>query len=172
MAKLIITPEDGMPAAHDLDAPDGDVITIGRLPDNQIQIDDASVSSHHAQISVSGSSWLLKDLNSTNGTRRNGEKVTEATLEHGDELRFGKIRARFESAAAGGDTKPMPEADKVAISIAESSERPTDFQNASPFQRKASKRDVFGSATMAVAAIAFLTFLAAVANLFLLKPPQ
>ncbi len=172
MAKLIILPEDGLPVTHDIDATEGDVITVGRLPDNQVQIDDASVSSHHAQISLVGGKWIFKDLNSTNGSRHNGEQVTEASLEHGDELRFGKIRARFESAADSADAKPLPEADKVAVALADSSERPEDFQNASPFPRKAKGKDSFSQAVMAIAALAFLTFLAAVAQLLLVKPPQ
>lgn len=172
MAKLIVTPEDGLPVTHDFDASEGDVITIGRLPDNQVQIDDASISSHHAQISKAGGAWVFKDLNSTNGSRHNGEQVTEVRLEHGDELRLGKIRVRFESVASAADAKSLPEVGKVAVALADSSERPSDFQNASPFHRKAQSKDTLGRATLAVAALAFLTFLAAAVQLLLVKPPQ
>jgi pSer/pThr/pTyr-binding forkhead associated (FHA) protein len=52
-------------------------ITIGRAPDNTIQIDDPSVSGRHAQLLLIGQRYQLKDLDSTNGTRVNGEAVTE-----------------------------------------------------------------------------------------------
>ena len=69
MPKLKISLPDGITAAHDLTE---NSITLGRVADNAIQIDDASVSSHHAEFTRDGDEYSLKDLDSTNGTRLNG----------------------------------------------------------------------------------------------------
>ena len=63
-------------------------------------IDDASVSSYHAQISKSGGIYLLKDLGSTNGTIVNGVKTTAPiALRAGDEHRGETTSAGARSAA-------------------------------------------------------------------------
>ena len=72
MRKLQIILPDGTESTHELTE---DVVTLGRLSDNTIRIDDASVSSHHAQFTLAGGEYRLKDLNSTNGTRVNGEQI-------------------------------------------------------------------------------------------------
>ena len=171
MAKLTITLDDAPPAVHDLDGGEGDVVTIGRVSDNDIQIDDASVSSHHAQLECDGDVWSLKDLNSTNGTRRNGETIGESRLEDGDELRIGKIVARYEIGDPG-ESKPLPEAGKVAASLGEDSRMPSDFENASPFKQKAKKKDPFGMAAMLVAILAILAIAGVGIQLFTLAAPQ
>lgn len=56
----------------------GDLVRIGRALDNQIQVDDFGVSSHHAVIEFNGAAWQVRDLGSTNGTFWNGQPV--ATL--------------------------------------------------------------------------------------------
>jgi pSer/pThr/pTyr-binding forkhead associated (FHA) protein len=60
------------------------VIAIGRAPENLIHLEEPSVSSRHAQITVSGDSYELRDLDSTNGTRVNGESITSAPGPAGD----------------------------------------------------------------------------------------
>ncbi|HZJ17269.1 MAG TPA: FHA domain-containing protein, partial [Chthoniobacteraceae bacterium] len=69
MPKLQISLPDGTQNSFDLIE---DTITVGRVEDNMIQIDDASVSSHHAELVRDGDDYLLRDLDSTNGTRLNG----------------------------------------------------------------------------------------------------
>ena len=73
----------------------GDFVTIGRDPSNHIAVDHPSVSTHHAVLLRSGASYWLKDLNSTNGTRINGDCVTDAELKDGDTIRFGSVAAIF-----------------------------------------------------------------------------
>lgn len=95
MPKLLVTLPDSGEVRHDLTEP---VITLGRLDENALPIDDPSVSSRHAHLVVQDSgNYQLCDLNSTNGTRVNGERVTEATLRPGDRVRFGKVEAVYES---------------------------------------------------------------------------
>lgn len=59
-------------------------ITIGRRPHNDILIDDVSVSGEHAVIVTSGEDAYLEDLDSTNGTRVNGQPVKKHFLQDGD----------------------------------------------------------------------------------------
>src|SRR5438876_8530700 len=78
--------------------------TVGRVEDNTFQIPETSVSSHHAEILLRGTDVVVKDLNSTNGTYINGEKISEAVVKPGQILRLGMIEMRLESgdAAPGG----------------------------------------------------------------------
>lgn len=71
--------------------------TVGRVEDNTFQIPETSVSSHHAEILLRGSEVVIKDLNSTNGTFINGEKVSESVLKPGQILRLGMIEMRLET---------------------------------------------------------------------------
>jgi len=72
-----------------------EAITLGRMKGNTIAIDDVSVSLSHAKIIRIGDDFLLKDLNSTNGTMLNGQSINEARLRHGDQLKFGEVLAVF-----------------------------------------------------------------------------
>jgi pSer/pThr/pTyr-binding forkhead associated (FHA) protein len=75
--------------------------SIGRAPDNSISIDDQRVSQYHALIERRGDSYLLIDLDSTNGTHVNDEAVTsERILENGDQIRVGEA-ARIQFVYAG-----------------------------------------------------------------------
>ena len=82
-----------------------DKTTIGRVEDNTFPILEPSVSSHHCEILLKGSDVVVRDLNSTNGTFINGEKITEATLKPGQILRLGQIEMRLEAEAPGASAK-------------------------------------------------------------------
>lgn len=168
MPKLIVSMPDGTEVTHELT---GDQITLGRVPDNTIQIEDASVSSHHAQLMLTGGDYHLKDLNSTNGTRVSGKTITDAQLHDGIRLRFGKIEASYLSEIAS-ENRPMPEDLGHAMTPAESSHRPADFANASPFKTKKKKKDPVGRAVIAFSLLAIAVFIAAVAKIVMLQPPQ
>lgn len=138
-------------------------ITIGRLADNAIQIEDGSVSSHHAELVQEGSGYKLVDLNSTNGTFVNGHQVTEHVLHDGDLVRFGQIDAVYgvHAAEKGEGAQPLPSAGGAQASLGSSSARPASFVNASPFPKPKEKADPLSVAAMVIAAIAALGFLAA-----------
>lgn len=70
------------------DIPEGSS-TIGRSPDNTIVLDTPDVSRRHARLERSGHHLRIYDLNSTNGTRINGEAVHISDIEEGDEIRIG-----------------------------------------------------------------------------------
>jgi pSer/pThr/pTyr-binding forkhead associated (FHA) protein len=59
-------------------------ITFGRSPNNDIQIDNLAVSKQHAKLIKQNDQYTLEDLNSTNGTFLNDEKITRAALKNDD----------------------------------------------------------------------------------------
>jgi len=168
MPKLIISLPDGLDITHELTE---DVVTIGREPDNTIQVDASSVSGYHAQINHVDKRYELKDLDSTNGTRVNGETIVKWLLMNGDKIRFGQINAIYVSGASG-ETRPMPEAATASIKPAETSHRPANFANASPFKTKKVKKDPTSVAVLAFAGLAILTFVASVVSVLLIQAPK
>ncbi|MEJ2044488.1 MAG: FHA domain-containing protein [Reinekea sp.] len=77
-------------------------VSIGRSTDNDIQLDDATVSSNHAWIECHPADdaqeverYKLIDLNSTNGTFLNEKKVEETFIKHNDILRVGFVSFKF-----------------------------------------------------------------------------
>jgi len=83
-------------------------ITIGRLPDNAVMIDNPAVSGHHARVFHEGNRVILEDLRSTNGTFVNGRPVTRHVLQHGDEVLVGKHQIVFDQNAAEPQTAGAP----------------------------------------------------------------
>ncbi len=71
-------------------------LTIGRLPDNDIVIDNLSVSRAHAAVSADGDEYRVRDLASKNGTLLNGAPVTSAPLADGDVITIGKYDLLFQ----------------------------------------------------------------------------
>ena len=67
-----------------------DVMTIGRKDDNDLPIDNMAVSGHHAKIYKEGMSYVLEDLNSTNGTYVNDKQIAKCKLSNNDEILVGK----------------------------------------------------------------------------------
>ncbi|SRR6266487_2352974 len=146
-----------------------ELITIGRAPDNTIVIDDPLVSSRHAQLELSGETYRLKDLESTNGTRVNGIPITETVLRFDDRIRFGGVDARFEPDTRG--SQPLPQPGKIEAKPAESSAVPTDFANASPFPRRDRERDPSRSVIFVAAGIAMLAFLGSMIVVLAMSAP-
>lgn len=67
-------------------------ITLGRDPHCEIYLENETVSAHHARLSYHHGQWWLEDLQSTNGTTLNGEKVDTATIVIGnDKIRCGEV---------------------------------------------------------------------------------
>jgi hypothetical protein len=73
------------------------VLSVGRMPESNIVLADPNVSRNHAEIRPKGTGYIVVDLNSTNGSKVNGVRVTEQELNDGDELSFGNTRMRFEA---------------------------------------------------------------------------
>jgi hypothetical protein len=69
---------------------------VGRLPDNDIVLEDKRVSRRHAEVTQQGSRWVLRDTGSTNGTAVNGKLVKEAVLKPGDAISIGGLEGVWE----------------------------------------------------------------------------
>jgi pSer/pThr/pTyr-binding forkhead associated (FHA) protein len=166
MPKLVIRSESGESITHDLV---DESYTVGRAPENTIRLEDTSVSGRHAEIIVVDQACTLKDLGSTNGTIVNGHPVSETQLRAGDRIRFGKVEAGYECETVTA-AQPLPQLAEVDARPAESSARPPDFANASPFQTRTAKKDPGRTVVYAVAALAFLAFFVSMLALALMKP--
>jgi pSer/pThr/pTyr-binding forkhead associated (FHA) protein len=68
---------------------------VGREGGADIQVDEPLVSRNHARLERRGETWVVLDLGSTNYTRVNGNRIAEAELHHGDEVKFGRARCVF-----------------------------------------------------------------------------
>lgn len=75
--------------------PEGGRVTIGRGAENDVDLGDLHCSSRHAEIVQNGKVFTLRDLGSRNGTFLNGEKIKEAKLRHGAEIRVGTTLMTF-----------------------------------------------------------------------------
>ncbi len=75
----------------------GATIRLGRAVDNDLVLEDASVSRHHATITASNGTFYLKDLGSQNGTYVRGERVPQGQLADGDAIRLGDAQLTFHS---------------------------------------------------------------------------
>jgi pSer/pThr/pTyr-binding forkhead associated (FHA) protein len=87
-------------------------VTVGRLPDNFIQVDNLAVSGHHARIFFDTDHYVVEDNNSLNGTFVNKQRVTRAVLNDGDEILIGKHHIEFkdewhEDMPAAQPTQPV-----------------------------------------------------------------
>jgi len=82
----------GLAEAPEAPIPLGETSLLGRAADNTIQIDDPTISQHHARIAFWSGQWILEDLGSRNGTRVNGITVEgPLVITYGDDLQFGEV---------------------------------------------------------------------------------
>ncbi len=100
MARLILTLEGQSLAEYNMSK---ERYTVGRLPDNDVRIDNAAVSGHHALIINILNDSFLEDLNSTNGTYVNGKLIKKHALQHGDVITVGHHQLRFVDSQVEGD---------------------------------------------------------------------
>ena len=107
MAKLVVLSVGMTGRTQELKA---DQTTIGRVEDNTFQIAEPSVSSHHCEVLLRGKDVVVRDLNSTNGTFINEEKISESVLKPGQKLRLGQIELSLETGDAPFSSAPAPAA--------------------------------------------------------------
>ena len=101
MAKLILVLDGVNLRDYSLEK---DRVSLGRKPENEIQLDDAAVSSLHVVFDRVVSAYLddhfdyyIEDVNSTNGTTVNSIGIKRQLLKHGDVIEVGKHRFLFDS---------------------------------------------------------------------------
>jgi len=92
MARLVLSLDGQVMAEYNMNK---ERYTIGRLPDNDIRIDNPAVSGHHSLIINILNDSFLEDLNSTNGTYVNGKLIKKHALQHGDVITAGHHQLRF-----------------------------------------------------------------------------
>jgi len=103
MARLILQTAEGQQAIELRP-----VNSLGRHPNNSIQLLDKIVSKEHCIIELRVDHFVLRDLGSLNGTFINNERVRgEAPLKHGDEIALGSTRGRFDDPPAAAP-QPQP----------------------------------------------------------------
>src|SRR5690606_4349855 len=92
MARLILATAEGQQAIELRP-----INSLGRHPNNSIQLLDKIVSKEHCILEQREGGFVLRDLGSLNGTYVNGERVRgEMPLRHGDEIALGSTRARYD----------------------------------------------------------------------------
>ncbi len=74
---------------------DTDLSTVGRHPESDIFLDDITVSRRHVEFRREDENFRVHDVGSLNGTYVNGDRVDDAELQNGDEVRIGKFRLIF-----------------------------------------------------------------------------
>lgn len=88
MAKLYLKFEQQ--TLKEVNVGQGGVITIGRLPDNGLQIDNLAVSGHHARVFWENDHFVVEDTHSLNGTYVNNQRVGKQALKDNDSILIGK----------------------------------------------------------------------------------
>jgi predicted component of type VI protein secretion system len=92
MARLILSLDNQVLAEYNMSK---ERYTIGRLPDNDVRIDNPAVSGHHSLIINILNDSFLEDLNSTNGTYVNGKLIKKHALQNSDVITIGHHQLRF-----------------------------------------------------------------------------
>ena len=109
MARLVLSLDGQVLAEYNMSK---ERYTVGRLPDNDIRIDNAAVSGHHALVINILNDSFLEDLNSTNGTYVNGKLIKKHALQHGDVITVGHHALRF---VDGEAEEPQDEFEKTMV---------------------------------------------------------
>ena len=116
----------------------GETITLGRAPDNDIQIKDDHISRKHLRIARKGKRFFIVDLGSTNGTLLNGEKIVpgkECEIREGDPIALGKTLVVIGEELSGEERPALnsanitTEIDAVQIPIPAQDRPMTHFKN-------------------------------------------
>lgn len=100
----------------------GDELSVGRAVDNDIVLDDPSLSRKHAKLHRrGGAEFEVEDLGSSNGTFVNGRKIGRASMRPGDTVRFGELNFRVEGDTLAGTSAvsaEMPRNQFIALAAA------------------------------------------------------
>ena len=118
MARLILSLDNQVLAEYNMTK---ERYTVGRLPDNDVRIDNPAVSGHHSLIINRLNDSFLEHLNSTNATYVNGKLIKKHALQHGDVITIGHHQLRFSDQEA-----PQQEQDEFEKTMV----IPTGQQNA------------------------------------------
>lgn len=87
---------------------DSDVTTIGRSYENDVVIDNAGVSAHHARIIRDGDKYIIEDAASRNGIFVNGKRISRQPLQFDDDIEISKHTLKLSANASQGATPGLP----------------------------------------------------------------
>ena len=93
MSKLIVLTQRGIKISE-YEVSDGS-LTIGRDPNNDVQINNPGVSARHARVFRENGQFILEDLDSRNGTYVNLDRISRKVLKHGDTINFPNCKLKF-----------------------------------------------------------------------------
>lgn len=176
MAKLVVLSEGLTGRTYELKV---EKTSVGRVEDNAFHLPEASVSSHHCEIILRGNDIIVRDLNSTNGTFINGERISEAPLKPGQILRLGQIEIRLEDGAAQAAAAGKKQLDHtrvisqgVKLNDFDQGTRQVSFDKQSPFAKKSNKvAKIFITIGIILAVIIAIFFIVALSS-DALRPQQ
>lgn len=112
MAKLILSLDGSVIREVPLDK---ERVTIGRKPQNDIQIENLAVSGEHACIVTILNDSFLEDLDSTNGTLVNGNPVKKHLLQNSDVIEIGKYKLKYVADAPAAGRTPADDFEKTMV---------------------------------------------------------
>ena len=165
MARLVVLTEGFTGRTYELKV---DKTTVGRVEDNAFQIAEPSVSSYHCEILLRGDQVVVKDLDSTNGTFINGQKVSESPLKAGQILRLGQLELRLETGdpkeASKKQDRTMVVPAGVKFNDLDTTQRPANLGTNPAFAKKSNKVGtivitvsiILGTIILILLAVAFL----------------
>jgi len=165
MARLVVLTEGLTGRTYELKV---DKTTVGRVEDNAFQIPEPSVSSYHCEILLRGDQVVVKDLDSTNGTFINGQKISESPLKSGQILRLGQLEMRLEPADPQEASKKQDRTQVVPAGVKfndlDTSTRPANLGTNPAFAKKSNKVStivitvsiILGTIILVMLGIAFL----------------
>ena len=133
MAKLVVLTQSLAGRSYDLAT---ERTTVGRVEDNAFQIEEPSVSSRHCEILLRGGDIVIKDLNSTNGTFINGEKISEGVLKPGQTLRLGNVELKLDTPGAPAAPSSTPASSASTPAPAPGATAPPAPSPASPTKKE------------------------------------
>ncbi|PZN30765.1 MAG: hypothetical protein DIU71_11500 [Proteobacteria bacterium] len=158
MARLILSLDGQVLAEYNMNK---ERYTIGRLPDNDIRIDNPAVSGHHSLIINILNDSFLEDLNSTNGTYVNGKLIKKHALQHGDVVTVGHHQLRFVDIQSADDepdefekTMIITPGSAVAVKAAKKASAVTPPMPPAPAETPAAAADPAPSGTAPASAAA------------------
>jgi hypothetical protein len=104
MPKLTFTTFDGVHHSHEVKP---GITRIGRTADNDLQIDELELSSHHCEIRFDGESVVIRDLDSVGGTYIEGEPVREGKVTAGQVISLGTFLAKLEETTVASSERSV-----------------------------------------------------------------